>query len=88
MMQAGSKTLLPEIHKLINSILNKEELSEQWKDSIQSSKGGKNQTVIIIVECHCHFIKYPSIMGFDVNKQLLIKFSAFIRYWRKSGSTL
>jgi hypothetical protein len=31
---AGSETLLSEIHKLINSIWNKEELLDQWKESI------------------------------------------------------
>jgi len=32
-MQAGGNTLCSEIHKLINSIWNKEELSQQWKES-------------------------------------------------------
>jgi mannosyltransferase OCH1-like enzyme len=32
--QAGSETLQSEIHKLINSIWSKEELLEQWKESI------------------------------------------------------
>jgi hypothetical protein len=26
-------------------------------------------------------------VGFDVTDQLLIRFSAFVRYWRKNGST-
>jgi hypothetical protein len=30
----GDRTLLSEIHAFINSIWNKEELPEQWKDSI------------------------------------------------------
>jgi hypothetical protein len=34
MIQAGDKTLLSEIHKLINFIWNKEELPDQWKESI------------------------------------------------------
>jgi hypothetical protein len=34
MMQAGGETLQPEIHKLINSIWNKEVLPDQWKESI------------------------------------------------------
>jgi anaerobic ribonucleoside-triphosphate reductase len=32
-IQTGGKILLPEIHKLINSILNTEELHDQWKNS-------------------------------------------------------
>jgi hypothetical protein len=34
LIQAGGKILLSEIHKLINSIWNKEELTDQWKESI------------------------------------------------------
>jgi len=33
-IQAGSNILRSEIHKLVNSIWNKEELPQQWKDSI------------------------------------------------------
>jgi hypothetical protein len=34
LIQAGGETLWSEIHKLINSILNKEELPGQWKEFI------------------------------------------------------
>jgi hypothetical protein len=27
-------------------------------------------------------------VGLDVTDQLLIRFSAFVRYWRKNGSTM
>jgi hypothetical protein len=41
LIQAGGETLWSEIHKLINSIWNKEELSAQWKESYcTSSKKG------------------------------------------------
>jgi hypothetical protein len=33
LIQAGGEILLSAIHKLINSIWNKEELLDQWKDS-------------------------------------------------------
>jgi hypothetical protein len=33
LIQAGGETLLSEIHKLINSVWNKEELLYQWKES-------------------------------------------------------
>jgi hypothetical protein len=33
-IQAGGNTLYSEIHKLINSIWNKEELPQQWKEPI------------------------------------------------------
>jgi hypothetical protein len=32
--QAGGEILLFAIHKLINSVWNKKELSDQWKESI------------------------------------------------------
>jgi hypothetical protein len=34
LIQAGGNTLCSEIHKIINCIWNKEELPEQWKESI------------------------------------------------------
>jgi hypothetical protein len=34
LIQAGGETLLSEIHKLINSVWDKEELPDQWKESI------------------------------------------------------
>jgi hypothetical protein len=34
LIQAGGETLHSEIHKQINSIWNKEELPEQWKEPI------------------------------------------------------
>jgi hypothetical protein len=34
LIKAGGRTIRSEIHKLINSIWNKKELPEQWKESI------------------------------------------------------
>jgi hypothetical protein len=34
LIQTGGNTLRSEIHKLINCVWNKEELLEQWKESI------------------------------------------------------
>jgi hypothetical protein len=55
LIQAGGEILLSAIHKLINSVWDKEELPDQWKESIIvpiHKKGDK--TVIIIVGHHCH----------------------------------
>jgi hypothetical protein len=44
MIQAGGETLWSDIHKLINSIWNKEEVPDQWKESVISpiyTKGHK-----------------------------------------------
>jgi hypothetical protein len=51
LIKAGGETLCSEIHILICSIWNKEELPQQWKESIivpLHKKG--NETVIIIEE--------------------------------------
>jgi hypothetical protein len=34
LIQAGGEMLLSTIHKLINSVWNKQELPDQWKESI------------------------------------------------------
>ena len=34
LIKAWGRTIRSEIHKLINSIWNKDELSEQWKESV------------------------------------------------------
>jgi hypothetical protein len=34
LIQAGDETLQSEIHKLVNSVCNKEELPDRWKESI------------------------------------------------------
>jgi hypothetical protein len=54
--EAGGKMLLSAIHKLIDSIWNKEELSDQWKRSItvQIHKKVTKLTVTIIVGYHCY----------------------------------
>jgi hypothetical protein len=53
LIQAGGEILLSAIHKLINSVWNKEELPDQWKESIIiHTKRVIKLTVIIIVGYH------------------------------------
>jgi hypothetical protein len=54
LIQARGKTLVWEIHKLVNSVWNKKELSDQWKDSVavsspecRSKLGHKNRKQIM-----------------------------------------
>jgi hypothetical protein len=56
LIQAEAKILLTAIHKLINSVWNKEELPDQWKESLlyQFTKRVIKLTVIIIVGYHCY----------------------------------
>jgi len=59
LIQAGGNTLYSEIHKLINSIWNKEELQQQWKESITVHiyKAG-DATDSDSYQFHINFIKY------------------------------
>jgi hypothetical protein len=54
LIQAGGEMLLSQIHKLVNSVSNKEELS-QWKESIITLIYKKIKlTAVIIVRYHCY----------------------------------
>jgi hypothetical protein len=53
LIQAGGEMLLSAIHKLINSVWNKEELPDQWKE-YQFTKRVTKLTVIIIVGYYCY----------------------------------
>jgi hypothetical protein len=56
LIEVGGEILLSAIHKLINSVWNKEELTDQWKESIILPVHQKviKLTVIIIVGYHCY----------------------------------
>jgi hypothetical protein len=59
LMQAGGETLLSEIHKRINSIWNKGDLSDQWKESIIVPISKKEDTT----DCsNCRGISLLSIL--------------------------
>jgi hypothetical protein len=56
LIQAGGEILLSAIHKRINSVCNKEELPDQWRESIeyQFKRRVIELIVIIIVRYHCY----------------------------------
>jgi hypothetical protein len=56
LIQAGGEILLSAIHKPINSVWNKEELNDQWKESIivPIHKKVLKVNVIIIIGYHCY----------------------------------
>jgi hypothetical protein len=56
LIQAGGEILLPAIHKLINSVWNKEKLPDQWKESIIVPIHNRvsKLTVLIIVGYQCY----------------------------------
>jgi hypothetical protein len=49
LIKAGGKTIRSEVHKLICSIWNKEELPEEWKESaiVPIYRKGDKQIVVI-----------------------------------------
>jgi hypothetical protein len=68
LIQAGGKILLSAIHKLINSVWNKEELPDQWKKSIVPvhKKGDKS-------DCNNLSISYKILSNI-----LLLRLSPYI----------
>jgi hypothetical protein len=67
--QAGDETLRSDIHKLINSIWNREELPDQWKESIivpihkKGDKTGcsKYRGISLPSTSYKNIIQYPSL---------------------------
>jgi hypothetical protein len=75
LIQAGGEILLSEIHKLIHSVWNKEELPDQWKESItvQFIKRMITLTAIISKDITAinfiqTFIEYPSLKVSSVHR--------------------
>jgi hypothetical protein len=102
LIQAGGEILLSAIHKLINSVWNKEELPDQWKESIilpVHKKGDKidcnNYRGISLLSISYIILSNillsrlsPYIDKLIGDLQLLIRLTAFVRFWRKNGSTM
>jgi hypothetical protein len=72
LLQTGGETLVSVIHKLMNSIWNKEELPDQWKESIiyQFTK-----TMIKVTNNYCTAINF--IRRFEVFRAVTMKNGAF-----------
>jgi hypothetical protein len=110
LIQAGGNTLHSQINTLINCIWNKEELPQQWKESVivpAYIKGNKtdrsncrgisllqtmdnilcNILVSWLTPLQMKLLGITS-MDFDIIDQLLMRYSIFIKYWRKSGSIM
>jgi len=109
LIKAGGRTIRYEIHKLIISIWNKEELPEEWKESIVVpvyKKGDKtdcsNYRGISLLPTTYKILSNILMSrltpygeeiigdhqcGFRPAGQLLIIYSAFVKYLRKNGNT-
>jgi hypothetical protein len=60
LIQAGGEQLLSAIHKLINSVSNKEELPDQWKESI-----------IVPVHKNCDKTYFNNYRGISLHSRLV-----------------
>jgi hypothetical protein len=109
MIKAGIRTICCEVHKLIISIWDKEELPEEWKESIivpVCKKGDKtdcsnyrgisllpttykilSNIVLSRLTPYAEESNGGHQVDFIAAGQLLIIYSAFIKYLRKNGST-
>jgi hypothetical protein len=65
-----SETLRSEIHKLINSIWSKEELPDQWKESVivaaqlaasQEGLSSMKLVCVCVVLCYVVLTKFPTV---------------------------
>jgi len=96
MIKAGSRTIRSEIHELINSIWNKEELPEEWKELIivpLYMKGNKTDCsnyrgISFLSDMHNILQMQRKLLGiinvnFNTTGQLLIISFAFVKYLRK-----
>jgi hypothetical protein len=75
MIQAGDETLHSGIHRHIDSIRNKEELPQQWKESIlyQFTKRAVKETTVITEACHFYQLHtnyfFPSLKAKSICKR-------------------
>jgi uncharacterized protein with ParB-like and HNH nuclease domain len=59
LIKARGRTINPEIHKLINSVWNKEELPEQWQESIVACINKKGDKTEAYHFCQIYTKFYP-----------------------------
>ena len=65
LIKAGSRTVHSEIHNIINSVFNKEELSEEWSQSFYIFIRTVIKQTVVIIEayhfCQLHTKFYPTL---------------------------
>jgi hypothetical protein len=103
-IKAGGNTLHSEIHKCINSIWNKEQLPQQWKESITAltyTKGDKIDSsnyrgisllpaiyTILTNIVVSRLTLYADEIIGIISVDINITDQLLIRYWRKNGSKM
>jgi hypothetical protein len=102
LIHIGGAALWSVIHKLISSILNKEKLSDQWKEYVIVPVHKRGNTtdcnkyhMILLLSYRVVSSIFLSRLSyginsadFDVPDQLLIRLFAFIRFWREDWSAM
>ena len=72
LIKAGGRTICSEIHKIINSILSKEELPEEWKESIIVPNYKKWDKTIIIEAYHTKLLSNILLSRLTPNVEKLL----------------
>jgi len=72
LIKAGGRTICSEIHKIINSILSKEELPEEWKESIIVPNYKKCDKTIIIEAYHIKLLSNILLSRLTPNVEKLL----------------
>jgi len=102
LIKARGRTICSKIHKLINSVWNKEELPEQWQESIIARINKKDDKTEAFHFCQIYIYKiisnillhklmpYAQVgnnsVDFNVTGQILFIYSAFVKYLRINGN--
>jgi hypothetical protein len=71
-IQAGGEILLSAIHKLINSVWNKEELPDQWKESIIRDLSSSPSIIRIVKSRRMRWAGHIAQMGEKSNAYRLL----------------
>jgi len=89
LIKPGGKKISYEIRKLVISIWNKEELPEEWKESILNpiNKNGDKTDFVVIAYKILSKILLPILTPYAdkiIGDQLRIIYSSFVKYLRKN----
>jgi hypothetical protein len=91
LIKAGGSKICSEIHKLISSIWNKEELPDQWNESIIVPVYKEGDKTDCTNYCGISLLSatYKILSNILVSTgQLLIIYSAFVKHSRRNGNTM
>jgi hypothetical protein len=90
MTQAGGRSIRSEIHKLINSICNKDELPQEWKESIilpiykKGDKTNRSNYIYIYIYIYIYFTFVNYVPNFIQHPAFRVNSICRVNYWGSS----